>query len=140
MSDLSKYFFQIRLPEAQQDLFQNLWYKDDDVKLGKVEPYKFARHAWGVISSSYIACAAIGKAADENPTNASTLTTETIRRCRCMDDLLFSSHLIEEAQIIADESVKLFGSRRFKLVKWSACRTVKPVIAKINEDLLGPAL
>ena len=45
MSDLSKCFFQIRLPEAQQDLFRILWYKDDDVKLGEVEAYKFTRHA-----------------------------------------------------------------------------------------------
>ena len=140
MSDLSKCFFQIRLPEAQQDLFRILWYKGDDVQLGEVEAYKFTRHAWGVISSPYIACAAIRKAADENPTNASNLTTETIRRCMYMDDLLFSSHSIEEAQLIADESIKLFDSRGFKLVKWSACRTAKPVIAKMNEDLLAPAV
>ena len=55
-------------------------------------------------------------------------------------NLLFSSHSIEEAQLIADESVKLFDSRGFKLVKWSACRTAKPVIAKMNEDLLAPAV
>ena len=140
MSDLSKCFFQIRLPEATQDLFRILWYKDDDVKLGEVEAYKFTRHACGVVSSPYIACAAIRKAADENPTNSSNLTTETIRRCMYMDDLLFSSHSIEEAQLIADESVKLFDSRGFKLVKWSACRTAKPVITKMNEDLLAPAV
>ena len=140
MFDLRKCFFQIRLPEAQQDLFRILWYKDDDVKLDEVEAYKFTRHAWGVIGLPYIACAAIRKAADENPTNASNLTTETIRRCMFMDDLLFSFHSIEKAQLIADESVKLCDCRGFKLVKWSACRTAKPVIARMNEDLLVPAV
>ena len=93
MSDLSKCFFQIRLPEAQQDLFRILWYKDDHVKLGEVEAYKFTRHAWRVISLPYIACVAIRKAADENRTNASNLTTETIGRCMYMDEFVIQFSL-----------------------------------------------
>ena len=129
ISDLSKCFFHVRLPEEQQDVFRIWWYKDDDVELGEMEPYKFTRHAWGVISSPYIACAAICKAADENSTNANTLTTETICRCMYKDDLLLSFHSIEEAQLFADESVKLFDRIRFKLVKWSASNTSKPAIS-----------
>ena len=95
-----------------------------------MKPYKFTRHAWGVISSPYIACAAIRKAADENPTNASTLTKEIIRKGMYMDDLLCSCHSIEKAQLIADETVKLFDRRGFNLVKWFACKTAKSIIVK----------
>ena len=140
MSDLSKCFFQVWLPVEQQDLFRIFWNNDYDVKLGEVEQYEFRRHAWGVISSPYIACAAIRKTADENPTNARILTTQTICRCMYINHLLFSSHSIEEAQLIAVESVKQFESRGFKLVKWSSCRIAKPVNAKLNENLLAPAV
>ena len=97
MADITKCFFQISLPQHQQDLFQILWYKDDDISKGELQPYKFTRHVWGIVSSPYIACAAIRKTAEENPTNASSYTTDTIRNCMYMDDLLFSTDTLDKA-------------------------------------------
>ena len=68
MADITKCFFQTSLPEHQQDLFRILWYKDDDISKGELQPYKFTRHVWGIVSSPYIACVAIRKTAEENPT------------------------------------------------------------------------
>ena len=138
MSDLSKCFFQVRLPEEQQELFRLLWYKNDDIQTGEVVPYKFTRHVWGVISSPFIACTAIRRIAIDNPINASQLTTNTITNSMYMDDLLFSTDTIASAQQITDESIKLFDCRGFKLTKWSACRSAKTIIAKLGEDMIAP--
>ena len=97
MADITKCFFQVLLPEKQQIYFRILWYKDDDAQKGKIESYKFTRHVWRVISSPYIACAAIRKTAANNPTNASSHMTETVKGCMYMDEKLFSKDTLNEA-------------------------------------------
>ena len=140
MADITKCFFQVLLPEKQQDYFRILWYKDDDVQQGQIESYKFTRHVWGVISSPYIACAAIRKTAADNPTNASSHTTETVKGCMYMDDMLFSRDTQDEAQLVAKEAVELLDSRGFELVKWTACKKAKAIIAEMDEDNLAPPI
>ena len=93
-----------------------------------------------IVSSPYIACVAIRKTAEENPTNASSYTTDTIRNCMYMDDLLFSTDTLDKARLVASESVRLLASRGFKLVKWTACRKVAPVIAEMEEAVLAPSI
>ena len=90
MLDLSKCFFQILLPQDQQDLFRILWFKNDDIEAGVLEPYRFTRHVWGVISSPFIACYAIRKLGLDNPTGASESAIRTVLNSMYMDDLLFS--------------------------------------------------
>ena len=140
MADITKCFFQISLPEHQQDLFRILWYKDDDISKGELQPYKFTRHVWGIVRSPYIACVAICKTAEENPTNASSYTTDTIRNCTYMNDLLFSTDTLDKARLVASESVRLLASRGFKLVKWTACQKAVPVIAEMEEAVLAPSI
>ena len=82
MADLSKFFFQISIPEDQRDLFRLVWFKDNDIKLGETEVFRFCRHAWGINSTPYIALHAIQRLIDENPTNASRLTLEAIENNR----------------------------------------------------------
>ena len=43
MADLSQCFFQILLPENQQDYFGILWFKDDDIEKGEIQVYEFTR-------------------------------------------------------------------------------------------------
>ena len=140
MADLSKCFLQILLPEEQQDLFRILWYKEDDITKGEIEEFKFTRHVWGVISSPYIACRAMRKVTEENPTQASTLTVKAIQRSMYMDDFLVSSDTLEDAEVIASESINLFKSRGFQLVKWSANKAAKSVIAELDEGNLAPVI
>ena len=138
MADLSQCFFQILLPENQQDYFRILWFKDDDIEKGEIQVYKFTRHVWGIISSPFIACNAIHKLTKHNPTNASMLTLHTIRFSMYMDDLLYSTDTLDKAQTISSESISLFLSRGFALVKWTANKPAKPVLASMSEDKLAP--
>ena len=140
MGDISKCFFQIRLPKSQQNLFRILWFKNNDVKTGKLEPYKFTRHVWGVVSSPYISCLAIRKTAEENHTNASVLTLDTIRNSMYVDDLLFSTHTLEEARTVALESIELLASRGFQLVKWTSNKQAKSALTEISKDKLAASI
>jgi len=57
-----------------------------------------------------------------------------------MDDLLFSTDTLNDAQVIAKESVELLASKGFKLVKWTACKNATSVIAKMDESNLAPSI
>ena len=47
VADLSKCFFQVQILSSQRDLFRLIWFKNNDVKTGDVQVYRFARHVWG---------------------------------------------------------------------------------------------
>ena len=140
MSDLSKCFFQILLPQDQQDLFRILWFKNDDIEAGVLEPNRFTWHVWGVISSPFIACYAIRKLGLDNPTGASESAIRTVLNSMYMHDLLFSVNTLREAQSISIELNGLFASRGFQLVKWTANRPAKPVLVQMSEDKLAPSI
>ena len=61
MADVTKCFFQIKLPEAQSDLFRLLWFKNNDIELGKIVFFRFCVHPWGIKCSPFIACFAFKK-------------------------------------------------------------------------------
>ena len=138
--DITKCFFPVLILKYPQNLFQILWYKDNDVQRGKLQPYKFTRYVWGIISSPYIACHAIRRTAEENPTVASDLTTDTIRNCMYMDDLLYSTDTLEQAQLIAKEAIQLLVGRGFDLVKWSANNHAKSILSELDEGKLAPSI
>ena len=64
---------------------------------------------------------------------------ETVQGCMYMDDILFSRNTLDEAQFVAKEAVKLLDSRGFELVKWTACKKAKAIIAEMEEDNLAPS-
>ena len=70
MVDVTKCFFQIKLPEAQRDFFRLLWFENNDIKLGNIVPFRFCVHPWGIKSSPFIACFAFKKMIEENFTDA----------------------------------------------------------------------
>ena len=137
MADLSKCFFQISIPEDQRDLFRLVWFKDNDIKLGETEIFRFCRHVWGINSSPYIALHAIQRLIDENPTKASRLTLEAIENNRYMDDLLITAESLADIEVISRESKSLFESRGFRLCKWLANHLAKPVLLSIPKCDLG---
>ena len=140
MAELSKCFWQILLLEEQQNLFRILWFKEDDVHTGKIEECKFTRHVWGIISSPYVACCAIRKVTEENLTQASEKTIKTIQRSMYMDDLFAKADSLDDARTIASESIELFKSRGFQLVKWSANKETQPVLVEISGNKLAPSI
>ena len=51
MADLSKFFFQVSMPEDQRDLFRLIWYEDNDIDRGVIKIFHFTRHVWGINST-----------------------------------------------------------------------------------------
>ena len=43
IADITKCFFQMKLPEAQRDLCRLLWFEKDDVHNGKLSSFSFLR-------------------------------------------------------------------------------------------------
>ena len=87
VTDISRCFFQVGVPRAQQDLLRIVWFKDNDISKGEVMAYRFTRHVWGLNSSPYIALLAIRRLVEENPTRASQFTLNAAANHRYMDDL-----------------------------------------------------
>ena len=140
MADLSKCYFQISLPESQQDLFRLIWYTDNDLDRGEIQRYRFTRHVWGINSSAYIALLAIERLILENPTAASQLTLSMVENNRYMDDMLMTSESLTDLEMIARESMSLFESRGFKLRKWVANGLSKSILSNIPQSELGSSI
>ena len=140
MADITKCFFQIKLPVAQRDLCRLLWFENDDVHKGKLVLFRFCVHPWGIKSSPYIACLAIKKMVEQNPSKASDLTLGTVSKNMYVDDFIFSADSFDDAQQIANEAIALFRSRGFELVKWSANKESVNVLVGMDSELLAPSI
>ena len=66
VADVSKCFFQIKLPRDQQDWFHIIWFKDYNVVSGEIQIFRFTRHVWGINSSPYVALMALNRLVADN--------------------------------------------------------------------------
>ena len=140
MADVTKCFFQIALPESQRDLFRILWFENDDIDSGKIVPYRVCVHPWGIKSSPNIACLAFKKMILQNSTNSSELTLSCVSENMYMDEFIFMVNNLEDARMITDESIALFQSHAFNLVKWSAYKEAMSVMSNLDSKLLAPSI
>ena len=124
---LSKYFFQIFVPEDQRDLFRLVWFRDNGIKRGETQVLRF----------SNIAFYAIQRLIDKNFTNTSRLTLKVIENNRYMDDLLIADEFLANVEVISRELKSLYESRGFKLRKRSANYLAQPVLLSIPKCDLG---
>ena len=74
MADVTKCFFQIKLPEVQRNLFRLFWFENNDIEQGNIVSFCFCVHPRGIKSSPFIACFAFKKLVEENFTGACDLT------------------------------------------------------------------
>ena len=118
VADVSKCFFQIKLPQDQQDWFHIIWFKDNNIDSGEIQIFRFTRHVWGINSSPYVALMALSWPAADHPTHASMVTLNAITQNRHMDDLLFAGNTLSDVETFAKEGIELFESRGFKLRRW----------------------
>ena len=140
VADISKCFFQVRIPCDQQDWFRIVWYSNNDLDNGKPQVFRFTRHVWGINSSPYVALLALKCLVEENPTNASQLTLLAIKKNRYMDDILLASDSLSGLEIIAKESIDLMESRGFKLRKWVSNCCAKSILTKVPRCDLAPSV
>ena len=130
VADVSKCFFQIKIPESQQRWFHIIWFRGNNIDSGEIQIFRFTRHVWGINSSPYVTLLALRLVA-ENPTGASKLTLNAVEEHRYMDDVLFAGDTLSDAETFAREGMELFQSRGFKLKKWVATSNAKPVLQQI---------
>ena len=133
VADLSKCFFQVQIPPSQRNLFRLIWFKDNDVKTGDVQVYRFTRHVWEINSSPFVALLAIKRLIEENPVNASLLTLNAVEYNRYMDDVLLANNSLENLKLIVKEGLDLFSSRGFKLRKWVANCHAKEILSCVPQ-------
>ena len=138
VTDLSRCFFQIKIPTDQRDLFRLVWFKDNDLDNTDTQIYRFTRHVWGINSSPFIALLAMKRLAEENPTNACQLTLNAVTNNRYMDDLLLAACSLKDLQVVAEEGIALFNSRGFKLSKWVANCHAKEILNLVSPSDLAP--
>ena len=72
-------FFQVNLPTNQRDLFRLLQFENNDIKKGKIIPFRFRCHPWGIKSNSVVASWAMRETLKHNVTKASDMTLDTNR-------------------------------------------------------------
>ena len=115
-----------------------MWFKDNEIDIGKTQVYCFTRHVWGINSSPYIALFAIDRLIDENHTCASHLTLTSIENKRYVNDLLLSFDSFNDLKLVTQESKALFDSKGFKLCKYVANGVSKSVLLNVSpEDLVA---
>ena len=73
----------------------------------------------------------------ENAVNANPVTLSDMKNIRYMDVLLLASNSFADLETIADEEIKLFESRDFKLRKWVANSQAKLILLRIPRSDLA---
>ena len=121
-------------------MFRIVWFKNNNLDEGEPLIFKFTRHVWGNNSNPYVTLLSLKRLVSDNTVNVSELTLNVIQNNRYMDDILFASDYLSELEIIAEESVKLFESRGFKLRKWVANTRAKSILRRIFPRDLAPCL
>ena len=140
VADLSKSFFQVTLPKAQQDLFRLVWFKNHDIDRMENQIFRFTRHVWGINSSPYVALLAIKQVVAANPTNCGQFASNIIEDNRCMDDLLCAWDSLNDLETVTVQSIALFRSRGFKLRKWITNRYVESILSNVPISDLAPCI
>ena len=133
VADVSKCFFQIKLPENQQKWFHIIWFKNNNIDGGETQVFRFTRHVWGINSSPYVALLAFKRLVVENPTGASEAILNVVKHNRYMDDVLFAGETLSNAEAFAEEGTKLFKSRGFRLRKWVTNSHAKSVLLRVPQ-------
>ena len=140
VADVTKCFFQIKLPQDQQDWFHIIWFKDNNIDSGEIQIFRFTRHVWGINSSPYVALMALNWLVADNPTHASMVTLNAINQNRYMNDLLFAGDTLSDVQTFAREGIELFKSRGFKLRKWVTNGHAKSVLRQVPQCDHAPSI
>ena len=130
VADVSKCFFQIKLPRNQQDWFHIIWFKDNNMDSGEIQIFRFTRHVWGMNSSPYVALMAFNRLAADNPTHASMVTLNAISQNKYLSDV----------ETFAREGIELFESRGFKLRKWVTNGHAKSVLRQVPQCDHAPSI
>ena len=128
MADIEAMFYQVLVPEEQQNYLRFLWWPDSDINQ-ELEVYEMCVHLFGAISSPSCADIALKKTADDYQDSFGRKAPNTVKGDYYVDDLL-KSEKTEESAIDLVKTVREMGALGgFKLMKFiSNCRRVLETI------------
>ena len=102
MGDIESMFFQVKVPENQQDFQRFLWWPDGNLN-GELKEYRMTVHLFGAVSSPSVVNFVLRHIAEQLNSSTDSLISDTIRNNFYVDDCLKSvsdtttaSHLIKE--------------------------------------------
>ena len=117
MGDIEKMYYQVRLPEEQQDFFRILWWPDGDTSQ-KLQEYRMTVHLQGCISSPSCANYALKRTAEDNKADFKDKVVQMLKRDFYVDDFL-SSEVDDHSASKAISDVKTICKRGgFNLLKF----------------------
>ncbi|XP_077967678.1 uncharacterized protein LOC144421943 [Styela clava] len=115
--DISQMFHRIRVNPPDCDSMRFLWWPNDDLSRDPVE-LKMLSHIFGCKSSPSVATFALRKVADNNLSNADSVTIETVNRNFFVDDCLKSLPTADQTVSLISQLRKLLDTCGFHLAKF----------------------
>ncbi|XP_077973230.1 uncharacterized protein LOC144428206 [Styela clava] len=115
--DIPQMFHRIRVNPPDCDSMRFLWWPNDDLSRDPVE-LKMLSHIFGCKSSPSVATFALRKVADDNLSNADSVTIETVNRNFFVDDCLKSLPTADQTVSLISQLRKLLDTCGFHLAKF----------------------
>ncbi|XP_077966657.1 uncharacterized protein LOC120343839 [Styela clava] len=115
--DIRQMFHWIRVNPPDCDSMRFLWWHNDDLSRDPVE-LKMLSHIFGCKSSPSVATFALRKVADDNLSNADSVTIETVNRNFFVDDCLKSLPTADQTVSLISQLRKLLDTCGFHLAKF----------------------
>ena len=113
--DIEKVFPQIRIKESQRDALRFDWVSNLD--MNRIEVNRFIRLVFGFMQSPFI----LEGTLKEHFNNYKFVYPELIENIRndiYVDDLVSGGNILNEVEVIKQNSIELFGKGGFNLHKW----------------------
>ena len=118
-ADIKGMFYNVGIPEADQNFMRFLWWKDGDPKRPIVE-YCLDHQVPGLTDSGSNSCFSLRALMDVNPAQVSNATCEAVKSKFYVDDLAHSGSGLEETQAVLQEMTKALEVGGFHLTKFVA--------------------
>ncbi|KAK6178189.1 hypothetical protein SNE40_012999 [Patella caerulea] len=110
-------FYEVKLPEQQQDYLRFYWWPDADLNTDP-EIYKMTVHIFGAVSSPSCSNYALKRTAYDNQDKFSEVAVNTVLKDFYVDDCLKSVKTEFEAINLCRELRQLLSKGGFNLLKW----------------------
>ena len=115
MADIQSMFYQVMVPDDQQDVLRFLWRMDESQPLME---YRLTRHVFGGTWSPSAANYALNKVIEDHGNNLNPSSKEAAKKGFYVDDLLVSVNSKTEAVQLGKELKALLACGGFNITKW----------------------
>ena len=117
IADIESMFYQVRIPESQQDYVRFVWWPDGNTD-AELTDFQMQVHLFGGISSPSCANFALRKTADDNEAEFGPEAANTLRKNFYVDDLLKSKQSTESSVELISAVRQMCKAGGFHLTKF----------------------